>query len=379
MIKILFFIPTLMHGGAERVLINLVNNLDQNKYEITVQTLFDTGVHKDKLRKEIRYKSVFSKLFRGSTKIFQLFKPEFLYKKIIGEKYDIAVSYLEGSTARILSGCPYQETKLVSWIHVELNTEKMVSIGFRSLEECQKQYEKFDKVVCVSETVKKVFLESIKKIDRSKVTVLYNVNETEMIKDCGREEIENNLFNNNEVNICSVAKIIEPKGYDRLVRVHKKLKAENYNHHIYILGIGEQKKELEKFLKKYNLQDSFTFLGFKDNPYKYISKCDMYICSSRREGFSTAVTEALILGLPTVSTNCSGAEELLGKNNEYGIVVENSEIGIYKGLKKMLDNSILMEYYRKMAFERGKKFSKKETLQRTEEMFNDLWRISEQG
>ena len=136
---------------------------------------------------------------------------------------------------------------------------------------------------------------------------------------------------------------------------------------------------VEKFLKKYNLQDSFTFLGFKDNPYKYISKCDMYICSSRREGFSTAVTEALILGLPTVSTNCSGAEELLGKNNEYGIVVENSEIGIYKGLKKMLDNPILMEYYRKMAFERGKKFSKKETLQRTEEMFNDLWRISEQG
>ena len=61
----------------------------------------------------------------------------------------------------------------------------------------------------------------------------------------------------------------------------------------------------------------------------------MYICSSRREGFSTAVTEALILGLPTVSTNCSGAEELLGKNNEYGIVVENSEIGIYKGLKNV--------------------------------------------
>lgn len=375
MIKILFFIPTLMHGGAERVLINLVNNLDQNKYQITVQTLFDVGVHKDKLKKEIRYKSVFPKLFRGSTKILQLFEPEFLYKKIIAEKYDIAVSYLEGSTARILSGCPYAETKLVSWIHVELNTEKMVSIGFRSLKECQKQYEKFDKVVCVSETVKKVFLQSIKKIDRSKVIVLYNVNETEKIKEYGKEEIETGLFNSNEINICSVAKIIEPKGYDRLVRVHKKLKDENYSHHIYILGIGEQQKELEKYLEKYNLQDSFTFLGFKDNPYKYVSKCDMYICSSRREGFSTAVTEALILGLPTVSTNCSGAEELLGKNNEYGIIVENSKIGIYKGLKNMLNNPRLMEHYKKMAIERGKKFSKKETLQKIDQMFDELWRI----
>ena len=70
---------------------------------------------------------------------------------------------LKDQRHEFLSGCPYQETKLVSWIHVELNTEKMVSIGFRSLEECQKQYEKFDKVVCVSETVKKVFLESIKR------------------------------------------------------------------------------------------------------------------------------------------------------------------------------------------------------------------------
>ena len=78
--------------------------------------------------------------------------------------------------------------------------------------------------------------------------------------------------------------------------------------------MSEQKKELEKFFKKYNLQDSFTFLGFQDNPYKYISKCDMYICSSRREGFSTAVTgKALILGLPTVSTNCSGTERIIRK------------------------------------------------------------------
>lgn len=62
-----------------------------------------------------------------------------------------------------------------------------------------------------------------------------------------------------------------------------------------------------------NLTDTFTFLGYRDNPYKYVKKADLYVCSSRREGFSTAVTEALIVGTPVVSTNCSGAYELLGK------------------------------------------------------------------
>lgn len=83
-----------------------------------------------------------------------------------------------------------------------------------------------------------------------------------------------------------------------------------------------------------NLTDTFTFLGYRDNPYKYVKKADLYVCSSRREGFSTAVTEALIVGTPVVSTNCSGAYELLGKNNEYGIVTENNEDALYEGIKK---------------------------------------------
>ena len=77
--KILFFIPNLMHGGAEKVLVNLVNNLDKDKYDITLQTIFDVGVNKQYLNEDIKYKYVFKKLFRGSTTIFKLFSPKFLY------------------------------------------------------------------------------------------------------------------------------------------------------------------------------------------------------------------------------------------------------------------------------------------------------------
>ncbi len=116
-----------MHGGAEKVLVNLVNNLDKNKYDITLQTIFDVGVNKQYINKDIKYKYVFKKLFRGSSTIFKLFSPKFLYKHLIKDEYDIVVSYLEGPTARIISGCPY-ESKKVSWIHIEMNDEQKICI-----------------------------------------------------------------------------------------------------------------------------------------------------------------------------------------------------------------------------------------------------------
>ena len=100
--KILFFIDTLGYGGAEKVLINLVNNLDKSRYDITLMTIFDEGVNKKYLEKNIKYKSIFKKIFRGNVLFFRMFTPEFLYKLFIKDKYDILVSYLEGNTTRIL-------------------------------------------------------------------------------------------------------------------------------------------------------------------------------------------------------------------------------------------------------------------------------------
>ena len=162
------------------------------------------------------------------------------------------------------------------------------------------------------------------------------------------------------------------KGYDRLARVHKKLIDEGLNHHIYILGIGEDEDKINRYIKENNLQETYTLLGFRDNPYKYVSKCDLFVCSSYREGFSTAVTESLVVGTPVVSTLCSGAQELLGYNNEYGLVVENSEDGIYEGIKKLLEDRELLNYYKEKAIERGSFFSKEKTVKAVEDMIDSL-------
>ena len=97
-------------------------------------------------------------------------------------------------------------------------------------------------------------------------------------------------------------------------------------------------------------------LGFVDNPYRLMSQCDLFVCSSVAEGFSTAATEALILGLPVVTTDCSGMEELLGKE-ECGLIVDNDEEALYKGLDAILMNPGRIEKMKISARKRGEHFS----------------------
>ena len=103
MIKILFLIHDLGQGGAEKVLVNLVNNMDLTKFDISVITLFGGGVNEQFLRPEIHYCSIFSKMIPGNSRIMKIFSPDLLHKWFIKEKYDIEISYLEGPSARIIS------------------------------------------------------------------------------------------------------------------------------------------------------------------------------------------------------------------------------------------------------------------------------------
>lgn len=370
MIKILFFIPSLAHGGAEKVLVNLVNNMDKSRFDITVQTLFAGGVNEQFLNKDIKYKYCFKKTFRGNSQILKLFSPERLYKKFIKEHYDIIVSYLEGPTARIVSGCTDEDTKLVSWIHVEQHTEEAVSYSFKNFDEAKRCYGKFDKTICVSEYVKNDFSNIFDNINN--IEVLYNTNETSQIIEKAKEKIDDYKFDFSKKTLIAVGTLKKSKGFDKLIRVHKRLLDEGILHNIIILGQGPEKDNLLSMINELHIEDSFKLLGYNTNPYKYIKNSDMFVCSSVAEGFSTAATEALILGTPVVTVEVSGMKEMLGENNEYGIVTENNEDALYEGIKKMLTTPGMIEDYAERAEERGKEFSTEKTVKAVEEMFTRL-------
>ena len=370
MTKILFFIPNLGQGGAEKVLVNLVNNMDRNKFDITVQTLFAGGVNEQFLKPDIKYITHYKKQFRGNSHYFKLYSPKRLFKRFIKEHYDIIVSYLEGPTARIASGCTDMDTKLVSWIHCKMDTPESASIGFRNFDEAKKCYSKFDNTVCVSQWVKNYF---VKTFDFKKpIEVLYNTIESKEIILKSKEKVEDVVFSSDCKNLCSVGKITKVKGFERLASVHKKLLDDGIKNKIYILGIGEEKDSIQKYIDENNLTESFIFLGYNTNPYKYVKNCDLYVCSSYSEGFSTSVTEALIVGTPVVTTLCSGMHEMLGENDEYGIITENNEDALYEGVKKILTTPGMLEDYAKRAEERGKAFSTEKTTIGVEFMLKKL-------
>ena len=368
--KILFFIHDLGPGGAEKVLVNLVNNMNPEQFDITVMALVGGGVNEQFLKPHIRYIPCFCKLPRGHIHLLKLFTPQQLHKWFVKEKYDVEISYLEGPSARIISGCTNPNTKLVSWVHVEQHTRKIVAKAFVSFKESEHCYQQFHQTVCVSEYVKRDFLSLYPKL--SQVDVLYNTNETVQIIQKKDEVVEQFNFGSDDIRLCGVGKLMPNKCFDRVVRIHKRLKEQGYPVHTYLLGDGPERERLGQFVKENGLTENVTFLGYQTNPYKYVANCDLFVCASLAEGFSTAATEALIVGTPVCTVEVSGMKEMLGENNEYGIVTENDEEALYQGIKRLLDDPALLAYYKKQAALRGKDFSTENTVKAVEEMLLSL-------
>lgn len=367
--KTLFLIHDLGQGGAEKVLVNLVNNMDRSKFDISVTALFGGGVNEQFLAPDIHFHAVFPKEVPGNSKLMKLLTPTQLHRMCVKEHYDIEVSYLEGPSARVISGCSDANTKLVSWIHVEQHTMERLSGSFRSEREARKCYDHFDKTVCVSQYVHDDFCRILN--FQKPCHVLYNTVESEKIL-ANANDAAPELMDNENMRLMAVGTLKESKGYMRLLSIIKRLRDERYSIHLYILGIGPLQQEMERFIQANNLQEAVTLLGYQTNPYKYVSKCDLFVCASFAEGFSTAATEALIVGTPVCTVEVSGMKEMLGEHNEWGIVTENSEEALYQGIKDLLDHPDKLARYKEKAIERGKTFSTENTVRAVEDMLLKL-------
>lgn len=367
MIKVLFLIHDLSVGGAEKVLVNLVNNMDKNGFDVTVMSLFDVGVNKQFLKSDVTYKSCFKHPVPGNSHYLKLLSPKQLYKWLIKDEYDVVVSYLEGPTARIVGGAP-EGVKVVSWVHCTIADEKELAMSFRSVSECKRCYSRADKMVFVSKGVQDAFQRFCTTKNN---TILYNTNDSDLIIIKSHEEISE-PFPTDRINICAVGKLAPVKGFDRLIKIQKRLIDEGCNVHLHILGIGNESQSLREQCNNNGINDRVTFWGYQTNPYKYVANCDLYVCSSYAEGFSTAATEALIVGTPVCTVEVSGMKEMLGENNEYGVVTENDDEKLYRAIKELIDTPALLDHYKKQAIERGKKFSTEQTVSAVEEMLLSL-------
>lgn len=361
--KILFFIPTMGAGGAERALLQIVNNYITDGDEIYVKTLFRQGKYIDDLNENIHYSYIFERQFRGNIHLFKLFSPQFLYKKMIKEKFDIIVSYLEGPTTRIISGCD-DETKIINWVHTSPDYERVLSASYRSKLELISCYKKYNKTVFVAETARKQFFKLFPELQVIKTDVLYNPINSIEITEKSKTFLEFKM-DSNEFNILSMGRLVPVKGFERLINICLRLKQDRkYNVHLYIIGTGEEYGKIYNLIQKENAIDFITLLGYQENPFPYLAQADLYVCSSYREGYSTAVIESLILGIPVVTTNCSGMSEILGENSEYGVIVQNDEESLYEEVSDIIENKEKYTAYKLKAEYRGKQFNMDEAIRK---------------
>lgn len=376
LLKILFLIHDLHHGGAEKVLVNLVNHMDHKKFNITILALFGGGVNEQFLSPEVRLLHGHSHAIPGNSRIMKLLSPQQLFRRYIKEKYDIIVSYLEGPSARIVSGCPNDGTRLVSWIHCTIKTPNEAAIGFRNFQEAQRCYQRFDCSVFVSSGVRDAFC---RLIFPKRSFILHNVIDSDMIVKASQKAISGCTFSGSKYKLVGVGKLEEVKGFERLLRIHKRLLLEEHlSVHTYLLGEGSKREMMESWVQDNELCNSVTFLGYQTNPYKYVAKCDLFVCASFAEGFSTATTEALIVGTPVITTEVSGMQEMLG-DNEYGVITENDEEALYRGIRDMLTTPGKLKYYKEKAKERGISFNTSQTVRAVENMLESIIEKNSRG
>lgn len=371
MIKILFFIDSISGGGAEKVLRNLVNNMDQSKFEITVQTINDSVKADTLLKDGIRYKTINRFKNRVLNKLYQYWirlcaELKILYSLYIKDDYDIEVAYLECGPTKIIASSTNKKAVKIAWVHCDLEKKE----GFAdSIEKSRKYYEKYDKIVCVSENVKQSFEQLFG--PGMETTVLYNVNDENEILEKAELPVPFQKKSSGELFV-AVGRLTRQKGFDRLIEACRLLRDEGYSFELWILGEGSEREKLEELIRKYRLEDIISLLGFVENPYPYIKKADILVCSSRYEGMSTVVTEGLILGKAIVTTACTGMMELLG-DSEYGIITEDNSHALFNGINEMLNTPDLLEDYAGKAKQRGNLFKKKVTVEVTENFFDQIF------
>lgn len=367
--RILFIMPSLPGGGAEKVLIDILKNFDYRLYEVTLFLEYREGIYLNNVPDEVRILSLhprntiwFERLHRvlrtfHCYALFHALVYKYMFLALLkGEKFDTVVSFMEGASVKFHSYITHKADKNLSWVHIDLKQKHWSLDFFQNSKDEFRAYQKMDKVVFVSEDVKRRFME-LYAIQSEKCTVVYNLIDKNVIQQLAvSERIEKRKFT-----ICMVGRLNKQKRYDRALRVAKRLKDAGYDFDLWIIGEGSLGEPLKAMSHEYEVDDCVFFLGFKKPPYPYMKVADLYLNTSEAEGFSLVNCEALCLGLPVVSTATSGPTELLD-HSQYGLLVSEKEEDIYVGVKRMIDDADLHEEYSKKGIQRSEMFNVPNTM-----------------
>ncbi len=350
MIKVAFYIESMILGGAEKVLVDIVNHMDTDVFDMTIVSLFKESVYPTAstydLRALVNDKVKICSLVDNRNKLkYQFFNRAYahtdkglVYKTLVRDDYDIEVAFYEGLPTEFVSHSTNKKSRKIAWLHTN-NDRLYQDKTAEYIAKAQHMYSRFDCVVGVSEFVTQSFQKYIKGIP---CRTIHNGIDISKIREKASEDC--GLTRSDMFTFITVGRLVPVKGYDRLIRVADRLNKEGYQFLILMIGDGGERDQLSSMIDAFSLNDRVKLLGVQDNPYKYFSICDAFICTSYSEGFSLALLEAMSCRLPVLSTRFDGADENLGIINR-NLIFDNDENGIYSMLKAVIENPRMLSDY----------------------------------
>lgn len=320
-------------GGAEKLLLQFIHFLHKyTNYEIYLLLTYNTGIYLKNIPSYVHKQFVFhEKNLINENKIKN--EARSISQSVVANIYDCAVAFLEGSATKLLAYADIPDNIKYAWVHIDLDKRHYTTTLYRDIQEEIDCYQHFNKIAVVSKGAYDAFLKVFGSNFISKLRILYNPINVDDIRTKAKE----NIITYSKFTVCSIGRLTSQKGFDRLIPAVAQLKSMGYDFNLIILGDGARKDELSALIKKNGVENNVFLYGFIENPYPYLAACDLYICSSRTEGYCLAVCEAIALGKPVISTQCTGVPEIFELCN-CGDTFPNNIEGIIKGIKKCLDD-----------------------------------------
>ena len=347
-IKLLFRHRSMEMGGVEKVMLSIVNNLNPEKFEITVCLNLNQGELRNEFPPHIRKlylaegKEDFSKniilqkiqLYQRKKKLEKLRKnPEIIDKQHLKEYFDIEIGMTYNDFESVLNSSN-KNSKKIGWFHSEINVPGLKPL----LPEILKQFPQFDVMVYCSQKIKDLMHIHHPDLHFPREKVIINAISIEEIKVKAAEKID--PFSE-KPSFVSVGRLHYRKGYHKLIEAHTKLIREGHDHQILIVGEGEHRQNLEKLIKENKVERTFILLGNKMNPYPYIKNADFFILPSESEAWPLVIAEALILQKPIIATD-TGDVSMMIAPEKTGILIPYKVEEMYYSMKRFLTDKPLI-------------------------------------
>ncbi|WP_340106963.1 glycosyltransferase [Rhodohalobacter sp. 8-1] len=358
--------PSLRGGGAERTLINLLKKVDYDRYDIDLIAVSKLGPYVNQVPDEIDvtflYKNNF--LVRTLGYLHRAFNIEWFFKKKmaqINKKYDVGISFLDSNYTDLLFFTENIDRR-IAFVHGSYLTHSNFEKFYKHPEYRERikksRYENLDGIYFVSRDAMSDFIELFG--EHPNMGVVYNL--IDRIAVLRKSQKAHDDFISDTFTFTAVGSLIPIKGFDRLIRASAIAREDGYEFKVKIAGTGIEEKNLLCMIQDYNLEGVIHLVGFLKNPYPLMKESDVFVMSSVSEALPTVLCEAMILGLPTLVTNCSGCRGLV-ENGEYGMMAEQNDRDLANKMMLYMDQSELKVHYRKKSIERASLFDDDRILQ----------------